>query len=196
LDLENSELKYISSDSELDQAYVYTLRNNLLIDGNDEIIKNINLEKEELSSTSSSRIPPKKVSRKNQKLNNRENNAKRFLTHLEKVKTKVVKKKLNLEDSHSQIRPMRRFIDLEKDSQLELDGTSLKSLSSIKTCSDTKNQNLKKKNKIIGEKFEKDNKIRELILRKDSKNNKNSRSCGLKMHYSDLNRKENFVFFE
>jgi len=83
-----------------DQSFydrVYTNKNHLVMNERDEIIPDENREESDASSIKSIVKHANQKSRKI-KNTNRENNARRFLKQLDKMKSKVYKKRLTLQD--------------------------------------------------------------------------------------------------
>ena len=98
----------ISSDSEYNRELVYSKRN-LVIGMNDEIIASNNfVDTSDTSSIASFLAQPRNDNYS--KPQPREVQAEKYLERLEKVKTKVVKRKLNLEDYNNQLKKCKGYV--------------------------------------------------------------------------------------
>mmetsp|Transcript_25096 Transcript_25096/g.27847 ORF Transcript_25096/g.27847 Transcript_25096/m.27847 type:complete len:192 (+) Transcript_25096:272-847(+) len=163
------------------------------MDMNDEILASNNLiEISDTSSIASYVMQPRKANYI-LKAQSREVQAQKYLDKLEKVKTKVVKRKLNLEEYNNQLKGDQGFVRIGQENEFdeqEKDDAEVfekdsKNLKIKKQKSKSKNSvglNIKENsvfNKPKGNK--KKNKVKE---------------DGFNVNYQDMNKKDNFVFFE
>ncbi|CAI2374320.1 unnamed protein product [Moneuplotes crassus] len=197
------------SDDEFNYNLVYTNKNNCVIDCHDEIIATNNARDCESLSRDSSTISPHKA--RKTKGRNREQNARKFFEKLSKTKSKVVKKKLEMEDYYARLKNSKGFVKIGHQNLKEIDLSSENSSCLTEgddgSCmnSQVKNKNRSKKDpskdlfKSGTEKkfqsMERSSSIKKakvLVGRKPKK----IRKKDLKVHYNDLNKKDNYVFFE
>lgn len=110
------------SDDEFNYNLVYTNKNNCVIGCNDEIIATNNARDCESSSRESSTISPHKA--RKTKGRNREQNARKFFEKLDKTKSKVVKKKLAMEDYYARLKNSKGFVKIGHQNLKEVDLSS------------------------------------------------------------------------
>lgn len=200
----------VSSDSCTDPNLVYTHKNNLVFGMNDEIVGKDHLLDTSISSLSSYALQAKKVTSKLMK-DSRETNAKKFLDRLEKIKSKVIQKRTTLTDYHDQFRDCNGFVRIDKDLSSELEKSTFKSTAdSWNKSFDSILKNDKQETKDTEEKITKENKRQNDLAKLSKINNKEtiqkekklrkkwktSRKDGFNIDYEDVNRKDNFIFFE
>lgn len=87
----------VSSESNSDDDFGFENRNNLIFGANDEIIAYAHVVDSDATSIGSYSLQPKRVNRK-AIANSRENNAKKFLGQLDKMRSKVLTNRLTLKD--------------------------------------------------------------------------------------------------
>jgi len=115
----------VSSDEDFNHELVYTNKHNLVMGMNDEIIASNNfVDTNENSSIASYVISPRRTNLG--KSQSREIQAEKYLKRLEKVKTKVVKKKLNLEDYNNQLKTGQGYVKIGQDLNFEEETNSYK----------------------------------------------------------------------
>lgn len=119
---EEEESRHSLSDDEFNYNLVYTNKNNCVIDGQDEIIATNNARDGESTSRDSSVISPHKA--RKTRGPSREQNARKFFEKLGKTRTKVVKKKLAMEDYYARLQNSKGFVKIGHQNLKELDLSS------------------------------------------------------------------------
>ncbi|CAI2375134.1 unnamed protein product [Moneuplotes crassus] len=200
----------IASGDERSYSLAFTTRNNCVIDARDEIVVTYNGRQEDSSYYDSSVISPER--HRKVKNTNRENNAKKFLCKLGKTKSKAVKKKLAMEEYYAQLKNKKGYVKIGhqkckgKDKYSDANGWCSDEDSSL--FYSRPNNNLEKNKVQSKECLETGIKIRDnekpsktplkLVKTKLNKNPKqpHSQEKDIKLHYKDLSKKDNYVFFE
>jgi hypothetical protein len=199
----------ITSDSSTDSDLVHTYKNNLYFGMNDEILAKGHLLDTSISSISSYALQTKRVSNKLTK-DSREMNAKKFLDKLDKVKSKVIEKRTTLQDYHDQFKESKGFVRIDQDISSELDKSTLKSTGSLNIDSESMLQDEQQETKTLEEKFIKETqrhhkaagfnkeniKDTKQKVKKNKKKQRTYKNKELNINYNDVNRKDNFIFFE
>ena len=193
----------VSSESNSDDDFGFENRNNLIFGANDEIIAYAHVVDSDATSIGSYSLQPKRVNRK-AIANSRENNAKKFLGQLDKMRSKVLTNRLTLKDYKNRKRCVgnKELISVN-------DASTSKNIDSVFDDS-VKSDDEIQETKTLEEKFIKEkqrqqnSKNPKIVLKADLSNNnkpkrkrcKTSRKRKFHIDYDDLNRKDNYIFFE
>lgn len=199
----------LTSNSSTDSDLVHTYKNNLYFGMNDEIIAKGHVLDTSISSVSSYAFQTKRVSNKLIR-DSREMNAKKFLDKLDKIKSKVIEKRTTLQDYNEQFKGTKGFVRIDHDLSSELDKSTLKSTGSLNVDSESMLNDEKQETQTLEEKFIKETQRHHKAAKLNNENKKDSlqkikktkkkcravRPKELNINYNDVNRKDNFIFFE
>lgn len=194
----------VASDSNSDDGFGYENKNNLIFGANDEIIAYAHVVDSDATSIGSYSLQPKRVSRR-ANANSRENNAKKFLSQLDKMRTKVLSNRLTLKDYKNKQKgaPWNQELISVNDASTFKNADSIfdESVRSDDEVQETKTL----EEKFIKEKQRQQNSKNPKVSLKASPSNdhkpkrkrcKTSRKGKFHIDYEDLNRKDNYIFFE
>ena len=185
----------VSSDvSSEDQ--IYANKNNLFMNGRDEIMPANTEGSCDTSSINTIVMHANQKARK-VKINMRENNARRFLDHLGKVKSKVFKKRLTLQDYYEHTKP---YI-----AEMAINGGGVPPVINSVNATDSLAQGstrdfeedpLVKLEEV--EDYKAYPQIREFEkpMQKSARRKNRTKRQDLAISYDDMNRKDNYIFFE
>jgi hypothetical protein len=133
------------------------------------------------------------------KINMRENNARRFLDHLGKVKSKVFKKRLTLQDYYENTKPYIAELVLNN-GHAHRANNSVNSTDSLiqGSTKDFEEDPLQKAEEAELENCRTYPRIREFEkpMKKKTKTKCRTKRDNLAISYDDMNRKDNYIFFE
>lgn len=133
------------------------------------------------------------------KINMRENNARRFLDHLGKVKSKVFKKRLTLQDYYENQKPYIAGLVLNRGEAYHAPNSVNATDSLIQgSTKDNEEDQLHKVDEAEFENCRTYPRIREFEkpMKKAIKKKCKTRRENLAINYDDMNRKDNYIFFE
>lgn len=192
----------VDSDSSQDEHF-YNPNNNLVLAMDDKIIASNHCIDSDASSIASYNVNCKRVTHKN-KVNCRENNAKKFLENLDKMCSKVKQKRLTLQDYKENLKISKgNQKRLNQDSNWRSEYSTIKSVTSEDIGStkpmdeefNNKSLTLQQKFMFEKQKHVKPQKVKE-VSKKQSRRCKSFRKEDLSINYDDVNRKDNYIFFE